>query len=257
MDSFDESGRSDLSSPMQHQHFRSGVKEGIMPALAQFGILLIAILEFVFIVGRQGSPKYVQQPVRKGNDLSDPSLIRLVYMFISLSASALLAVGAEKKSREGSDCAAFWLGSVGGTLLWQSLGECAWHFNIKAGEKSISLPRIDHTEGSPLFAVALALLVIAAKKQSFGFGTWTFYLNFMLIWLDHFIAFASYPLASEKYSENEWIERSGLLLGIPMAAASLYSIFFKSKDKKGRLMSSLPLYSSFSLISQGFGAYRK
>ena len=33
-------------------------------------------------------------------------------------------------AREGKILPAFWLGYTGGTLLWQSTGECAWHFSI-------------------------------------------------------------------------------------------------------------------------------
>ena len=57
----------------------------------------------------------------------------------------------------------FWISIASGTLLWQSVGECSWHFGLKCENRYLSFVHIEN--GSSLFLLILFCFLDTAQKE--------------------------------------------------------------------------------------------
>ena len=105
---------------------------------------------------------------------TDPTIGRLitcVVLFFSSLTSVFFAKRFHKKSPD--QLALPWtLATLGGTLLWVSIGECFWHFglNVVSDEGKIiftNFPRIESVQGIPFMILTLIAFGAARKKASF------------------------------------------------------------------------------------------
>lgn len=228
-----------------------GLRYGIIPTLIQFVILVLVILEFNYLIGPNNGVRLVAPAAVVGGAETNPNLVRLIYLFISLDAAFVCVFFARKFENKKRIIASFWFGIVGGILLWQAIGECAWHFGFMVDDNYVGFPCIEGISGAFILIPLLILLIYAYKKGNFGWGVWIFILSFMFNWLGHFVMEGTYPPFASILSEETWFKITGLAIGIPVVLFSLYIMFFAAKDKKGRLLSSLVLYTGLGIIASG------
>lgn len=233
------------------RRLRLVILEGIVPTMIQFGVLVLAILEFAFLIGSGNGAPLIQTPRLVGGELSNPNAVRFAYLFLALSLSLALAVLAERRACRGSDSGAFWYGIIGGLLLWQAIGECSWHFGFSTAGSFTGFPRIECAAGAFLLLPFLLLLVYAARRHAFGWGVWCFLLSFLCNWLGHFVMIGTFPLVSSFLEEAAWYRVCGLCIGIPLSLLSLALMFFVAQNKKARLLSSLLLYTAIGILATG------
>ena len=101
------------------------LKEFIFPLLGQFGVLIVAILlHRVFI----GLGPNIMEPVTIGDEITKPTLGRLIYVILAFAMFLICAIIAAKK--QDRVYLSFFIGIFAGTVLWQMLGEDMWHFGL-------------------------------------------------------------------------------------------------------------------------------
>ena len=143
---------------------KDGIKEGIIPALIQFIILAFVIIEFaVFIGSGNGLPNLIPS-VLNGGEPTNPNIIRLVYIIAAFFGSLICAaISSHLCKDEKNTVKSFWISIAGGTLLWQSVGECSWHFGLKCENRYLSFVHIEN--GSSLFLLILFCFLDTAQKE--------------------------------------------------------------------------------------------
>jgi hypothetical protein len=139
-----------------------GVKEGLLPVLIQFGVLLLVILEFNYLIGSKNGARLIEPSVLVGGVATNPNIVRFIYLFLSLAGAFVMAYFAAKNAER--EVKAFWLGLIGGILLWQSIGECAWHFGYYVGGHYVGFPQIEGASGTFILICVIALLAYTQKK---------------------------------------------------------------------------------------------
>ena len=233
-------------------NIKVGIKEGIVPALIQFVILAFIIIEFAVFIGSGNGLPNVMPSVSNGGETTNPNMVRLVYMIAAFIGSLVCAaVSSHLCKDEKNTVKSFWISIAGGTLLWQSVGECSWHFGLKCENEYLSFAHIENVSSLFLLVLFVFLLGYCAKSKAFNWGIGIFLFTFLINWGGHFIQIGTYPVASEWFSEESWYKCIGLSAGIPGILFSLYCIFRAAKDYKGRLFSSILFYTSVCLIFTG------
>jgi hypothetical protein len=230
---------------------REGWKDGVLPF---GGILLITgVLVAVFALfiswGRGMEP--VVPPHLDDGEAVDSSPTRLAFMCIAFVLAFVFGALACRKGRNGKILPAFLLGYTGGTLLWQSTGECAWHFSIEAEDYLMCFPHIEGASALILVIVSTILLIYCYRRNAFDWGVWVFVLSFIGNWFGHFAVIGTYPLVSSLMEEAAWFKGAGLTIGLLTAATALLLNFHAARSRQARLCCCLLFYFGIGQIVTG------
>jgi hypothetical protein len=228
---------------------RTILKESYLPLLGILGItiVLVGIFYLCITIGKDMTP-VIPVHVDDGETV-DPNPMRLAFMIVAFIASFIFAWVADKKGEKVLP--SFFLGYTGGTLLWQSMGECGWHFSIMNEDYLMCFP---HIEGaSALFMVIIVTIFLAYcyRRNAFGWGVWVFILSFVGNWFGHFIQIGTYPLVSTLMEESEWFVLTGAVIGGLSCIGAILLSIFSARDLKARLCSCLMLYFGIGIIVTG------
>ena len=230
---------------------REGLKDLLLPlagVLAITGILVVIFAAFIHF-GSGMNP--VVPPHLDDGEAVDSSPTRLTFMCLAFVSAFLFGWLACKKGREGNILPAFLLGYTGGTLLWQSTGECAWHFSIVSDDYLMCFPHIEGASALILVIVTSILLVYCYRRNAFDWGVWVFVLSFIGNWFGHFVLIGTYPLMSSLLEEDVWFKSAGLIIGIATILTALYLFFYSAQTKQARLCCCLTLYFGLGIIVTG------
>ena len=183
-------------------------------------------------------------------------LITCVVLFFGSLTSVFFAGRFKKKSPDR--LALPWtLATLGGTLLWVSIGECSWHFgfNVVSDEGEIlftNFPRIESVQGIPL--MILTLLAIAAVWKKASFPLMSYALAFTANWYGHLCMMGLYPIAlacGMKVDLPVFYRVSGLIHTFIFAAAGLFLILRKETKREDRYFSAVLLYMALGTLMFG------
>ena len=189
-------------------------------------------------------------------DASIGRLITCVVLFFGSLASVIFAGRFGKKSPDR--LALPWtLATLGGTLLWVSIGECSWHFgfNVVSDEGKIlftNFPRIESVQGIPLMVLALLALAAARKKASFPLMSYA--LAFTANWYGHLCMMGLYPIALACGMKTElpvFYRASGLIHTFVFAAVGLFLILRKETKRENRYYFAVLLYIALGTLMFG------
>jgi len=225
------------------------LKEYIIPFLIMLAITGAGIAVFMFVIGLGNIIAPVNQV---GEELTKPTLGRLVYVIVSLAATFLCAVCAAKCATKDKIFHAFYIGFTAGMLLWQSIGEGAWHFGYMVEDNYINFFRIESSGSLFLVISFAALTAYMMKSRVMNFGVLCNVLSFISNWYGHFVSEGTYPYVAEFFSVSTWYAVSGLTVGIILTAAAILLPIFKFKDTRGHLLCSMLLYIGISIMAFGF-----
>jgi len=231
--------------------FGTGAKEGILPLVGILLITAVLVAVFALFLHFGSGMQPVVPPHLDDGEAVDSSPTRLVFMCLGLLAAFVLAWFACRKGREGKTMPAFWLGYTGGTLLWQSMGECAWHFSIIGDGYLMCFP---HIEGaSAIFMVILTSILVeyCYRRNAFDWGIWVFVLSFIGNWFGHFILIGTYPFVNTLMEEDGWYRLAGLIAGSLTVLTALYLNYFAARTRQARLCCCLMLYFGLGIIVTG------
>lgn len=230
---------------------REGLKDCVLPMAGIMAITAILVAIFaVFIHLGNGLEPVVPPHLDDGEEV-DSSPTRLAFMCLAFVSAFVFGWLACKKGREGKMLPAFWLGYTGGTLLWQSTGECAWHFSIVADDYLMCFPHIEGASALILVIVTTILLVYCYRRNAFDWGVWVFVLSFVGNWFGHFVLIGTYPLVSHLIVEDVWFRGAGLVIGLASVFGALLLNFFAARSRQARLCCCLMLYFGTGIIVTG------
>lgn len=230
---------------------REIIKEGILP---MGGILVItAVLVGVFALCLylgSGMEPVIPIHVDDGETV-DPNPMRMAFMLAGFILSFVLASVADRKGEMGKVLPAFFWGYAGGTLLWQSVGECAWHFSIEGEDYLMCFPHIEGASAIFMVVITTILLAYCHKRRAFTWGVWVFVLSFVGNWFGHFILIGTYPMIHALMEEETWFKGAGAVLGGLACLGALLLNTFAARDTKARLCCCLMLYFGVGIIVTG------
>lgn len=246
---------------MENPHFQfsrkpqtslqEGLIDGVLPLIWLFTItgLLVALLALCLHLGQHFSPVI---PVHKDDgEFVDPNPLRLAYMLIGTVVALVFAHWGNKIGRADKPLKSFLVAYTAGTMLWQSVGECAWHFSILGDGYLMCFPHLEGASAAFLVLLTTVMLAYCWKRGAFEWGIWIFVLSFVGNWFGHFVMIGTYPLASKVMGETEWFRLSGWVLGSLTIVAALLLNWFAARNRKARLCCSLMLYFGIGIIVTG------
>ena len=232
---------------------REIVREGILPLGGILGITLILVAVFALCIHFGGSMEPVIPIHDDDGETVDPNPLRLAFMGTAFLLSWAFAWWADRKGNAGRTLAAFWLGYTGGTLLWQSMGECAWHFAIEGEDYLMCFPHIEGASAIFMVIITTVLLAYCYRRRAFTWGVWVFVLSFIGNWFGHFVQIGTYPLVHTLMEEGTWFMLTGATLGPLTCLAAILLATFSARDTKARLCCCLMLYFGIGIIVTGVG----
>ena len=237
-----------------------GFKQGIIPLFIQFAFCAICVLFFMFVIANDSLPKLSNVPVVLiGDEETNPTLFRLIYMIFCFPAIIALLILASKIK---SSRYAFWPAFVAGMMLWQTIGECSWHFGLWVGPQNdavyVNFPRIESVEGLFLLVLLLPLFILCLKKKCLSFVLRIFILTFLANWIGHYLTMGVAPMWSRSFypTPERWPKFAGFVFGLHGGLMIIYRLLFKAKTEEERLTLSILLYGFIGLfLSGGLGVY--
>lgn len=249
-----------LRKVARKETLRLGFRQGIIPLLLEFAFCAVCVLFFVFVIANDALPKLANVPVvLNGDEYSDPSLFRLIYMILCFPAIVVLLIWAGKIKQSRF---AFWPAFIAGIMLWQAIGECSWHFGLWVGPLGeavfVSFPRIEAVQGLFILILVLPLFILCLKKKCLSFVLRIFILTFISNWIGHYLTMGLSPMWSWSFypTPARWPKFAGFVLGLHGGLMLLYRLLFKAKTEEERLTLSILLYGFIGLfLSGGLGIY--
>lgn len=226
-------------------------KEGVLPLAGMFAITAALVVVFYTCLGIGENMEPVFPVHVDDGESVDPNPMRLAFMLTGFLFSFFLAAWAEKKGASGKTWPAFWLGYTGGTLIWQSVGECSWHFGLSGTDYLVCFAHLESSASLFLVIMTTVLLVYCAKKNALGWGVWVFVLTFVGNWFGHFIQIGTYPIVCHLMEEDAWFRITGASVGIPVCLAALFLNFKYAETEREYLLCSLFLYFGIGIIVTG------
>ena len=230
---------------------REIARDGIWPIGGILGITAVLVGVFALCL-HLGSGMNPVIPIHMDDgEMVDPNPMRLAFMLTAFVLAFILAYVADRKGKQGTTMPAFWFGYAAGTLLWQSVGECAWHFSIQEDEYLMCFPHIEGASAIFLVILTTILLVYCYRRQAFTWGVWVFLLSFVGNWFGHFVLIGTYPIVHELMEEEVWFRSAGAIFGTLTCIGALLLSIFSARDRKARLCCCLMLYFGIGIIVTG------
>jgi hypothetical protein len=232
---------------------RLGFKEGIVPFLIHFAIVVAFIFFFVFVIANDANAHVPNVPdeVIGGVVVNDPNFIRLIYMILCFPAIFFLVKWAGKIQDKKK---AFWPALIAGILLWQAIGECSHHFGLYVQGTFVFFPSIEGPQGLFLVLFIVPVLMIANSKKAFSWSIAIFLLSFMTNWICSFLLLGIAPIFSvdaSYFNPSKWPKFAGIVFGMHGTMMLVYRILFKAKTTEERLALSILLYGFLGVFIEG------
>ena len=230
---------------------RELVREGLLPLGGIIAItgVLVALFAVCIHFGA-GMEPVVPIHVDDGETV-DHNPLRLAFMLTALVAAFPFARIADRKGKAGKTLSAFFFGYAGGTMLWQSMGECAWHFSIEGEDYLMCFPHIEGASAVFMVIITTILLIYCYRRQAFSWGVWVFVLSFIGNWFGHFIMIGTYPLVHSLMEEEVWFKGAGAIIGGLSCLGAILTDIFAARDTKARLCCCLMFYFGIGIIITG------
>lgn len=220
------------------------IKDFLLPFCAQYLILLACMMLHRLVVDK-GSLLCASAMV--GDEMSSPTVGRLIYCLIAFLAAVGLTALASRKAKEGKEYLPFFLGLTAGTFFWQSLGEDSWHFSIN----DTNFIQFESISVFPVFVLTCLFVVYAVRNSVLNWGVWCALLGFLCNWWGHYIMLGTYPFVAAYFEESVWNKGVAQIAGGILLAIGIYLELFSAKDRKGRLLASILTYISTGIIIFG------
>lgn len=219
-------------------------KEYLLPLMLEYVVLLVCIRLHRLLIYRG---PLLGEAILVGDELSAPTVGRLVFCILSFAAAVCLTALASRKAKLGEVTVPFVCGSFAGTFFWQSLGEDAWNFAIDG----VNFVQLESVSVFPLVIVTILFLIYAARNHALDWGIWCTLSAFLVNWWGHYVTLGSYPFVSGWFEEGLWVRNVSVLSGVPLLLVSLYLSLCSAKDTKGRIFSAILTYAATGILAFG------
>ena len=225
-----------------------------LPTLILIAAAALAMAGIAWI--QSWNPAAVQPTAVVAGEETDPSVGRLVGCILYFILSAFLMLASLKAwAKKPEQLPLPWmLAALGGTMLWVSVGECAWHFGMNVMDREgavsfVNFPRIESVQGLPLLAVT-ALILFAGSGR---FPLLAYALAFLGNWYGHICMIGAYPIAAAWGAEmdmSSFYRASGMAHAVVLAALGVGLILGKTK-RKTKYCASVCLYAALGTLIFG------
>lgn len=225
------------------------IKEYVIPMLLQFMALVLFMMMHRLTVGRGN---LLLERVQVGDEMSSPTLGRLLYMLFAFVMFVVTAYFANKTSKTDSrknTFISFALGIASGTFLWQAIGEDSWHFGFQTENGLANMSQLESITVVFILAVFLIFLVYVVRQKALSFGVAAVICSFLCNWLGHYVSTATYTFVQTAFDERMWFIVSGGAAGIILLAGSLLYLFKNASTTKKRLFCSTFSYLGVCMIT--------
>lgn len=190
----------------------------------------------------------LQNVVDVAGENSEPTVGRLVFGIVTFILGLGLPFLANYFNKKDKELLGFGLAFLSGVLLWQSIGECFWHFQIGG----VQIVRIESIQSLPFVIVFVILLIVSGFFSNKNFALWVCVLSFACNWLGHYITLGLYPIVSSGVDWKVWCyTMSGVVGGLATIGGVILSLFCP-KTKKGVYLASMLLFIGLGVIYFGF-----
>lgn len=194
------------------------------------------------------SGQLIQEAVDVAGEISEPTLGRLIFTIVFMIVGVGLVPLANLLDKKGKELFSFGVAFLSGVLLWQSIGECFWHFQIGG----IQICRIESIQSLPLVIIFVILLIVSGLFFNKNFALWVAVLSFACNWLGHYVTLGFYPIVSNLIDWKLWAYiMSCVVGGIATIMGLILSLFFR-KTKKGVYLASMLFFIGIGIIYFGF-----
>ena len=223
-------------------------KEYLLPFLILLVITGAGIALFMVVIG-WGEPV---APVNQVMGLTTkPTLGRLVYIVAALIGFVVCFLIAGRCARRNKLYPAFYIGFTAGLLLWQAIGEGAWHFGYTEDGTYINFFRLEASDSFFLVVVFAFFTAYLIRYSAPDFGALCAILSFVCDWFGHFLMEGTYPLVSGFMTDSTWYSVVGFTVGIALSTTAVILPIRRYKDLKGHLLCSMMLYIGISVMAFG------
>lgn len=214
--------------------------------------LLSIVLEMAVLFGLIGffaifidRGDIIQEVKTVGSEMSSPTAGRLFYFILSFVLSLAITVIASRLAQKGKDVPAFWCGFAAGILLWQSVGEASWHFQVDGTNFTV----LENIMSFPLVLLFIGLLIYGHNHRCFDWGVWIMIVSFACNWLGHYVTIGIYPFLSGLTDSHTWNVLAGSIVGGILFILSILFLITHQDTKKGRMFASILTYIAMGVIS--------
>lgn len=180
-----------------------------------------------------------------GSEMCSPTLGRLIYLFLSFALAITFGALSSFFARKSNDLPSFWFAFSAGILLWQSVGEEAWHFSVG----NINFVQLESIASFPLVILFIGLLIYGCKFKSFDFGIFCVLISFACNWLGHYITVGIYPFFERLTDAHTWNVLAGSIGGGIVFILSIIFLIKNSDSRRGRLLASVMTYISIGIAA--------
>ena len=227
----------------------------IIPLLIMFGIM--SALFFLFHLIRDANTAAFLPVMNAAGEETKPGIGRCIYMIFAMAASVILTITACALYRKDpTRLLPVWtVGTAAGTLMWQSLGECLWHFGMYAPNDDGELfftnfPRLESLQGMP-FVILLTILVVSMIiKDEMNFGLGAFSVSFLGNWIGHVVMIGTYPIALAFGTTLDMVSWYRLVGAVTTVVFLICGLLLMFSEKIGREVK----YYSAALLFVAIGA---
>ncbi len=214
--------------------------------------LIIEVLSFGVCVPLHSlivhNGRLLQEPINVGGEMSEPTTARLIFGIVAFIIGVGLIIFAHYIIKKNKELIGFGLAYCGGVFLWQSIGECLWHFQIGG----IQIDRIETISSFPLVIIFVIVLIALGFKKNKNFALWVVALSFASNWLGHYITIGLYPIVQSNVDWKTWAYvMSGTVGGTATIIGTLLSLFC-CKTKRGVYLASMLIFIGIGIIYFGF-----
>lgn len=222
--------------------------EYLIPFFLQFGVLAF----FMFIhrnTVKKGS--LLMKSVTIGDEVSSPTLGRLIFMIVAFILGFFLAYVANKLSKDESKkriSASFWCGICSGMLLWQALGEDSWHFGVMTEQGFVNFCALENVSVIFISMTFLIFLAYVIRQHALSFGVIIIISSFLCNWLSHYVMLGTYPFVASLVGARTWNLFTGGITGGILVVGSIYYVIVKADRMKNRLFASMMTYIGVAVI---------
>lgn len=210
-------------------------------------MLIFASLMIIFLIVMKTSPTMIQEPRLVGDEMSNPTIGRLIYGIISFIGFIICSIYASKTTDENDSTKPFWFGYIAGILLWQSVGEISWHYYVGR----INFAPLENITSFPFLVIILMIFIYGKKHHSFSWGIWCVFATFMCNWLGHYISIGIYPFVENFVSSRTWNVYSSIICGSLFFIASIRYLLYRAKTNRGRILASLFSFMALATVFLG------
>jgi len=230
------------------ERIKNSFKHGVIPFFVM--IIFVSLTIMLSNLIKSLNETEIQVVSYVADEETNPSYGRLIYCLSSFVVSFILITIAKiiYESKYNIMLLTWTISVIGGTMIWQSVGEYSWHYGLwvrtEEGDYIFeNFPRIESFQGFQLLIPLLILFFYIRNK--IDFCVLTYIATFLSNWLGHILLIGTYHIAINfKLSMDilTWFKISGIVNAVIFFIIGTILILSDKTSKETKYISTLCWY---------------